>query len=274
MPLVSAISHIATHTPVYTPLFASNKTGLYNDVYSGNEHYGSNPYYVRLSKKHRKEHPMNGHLFSLIQQYVPVSSPILELGCHQGNNLLPLAQQGYQMYGVDLEKELLKALQEKARGKSLENNVTVKQWDFAEAGDTPWPKMKGQFKAIYATHVFSHLSGPHLIKTVQALKDQLAPGGLFIATILDKSKERIGIGWKIRIKFNLLVYKLLYWIDKRPFSEESAGFVHHSQQEVDQAFAGLTLLKNASRPFYRGEPKRWVLPEKRIRWVVYQKPPA
>jgi len=89
------------------------------------------------------------------------------------------------MYGVDLAQKQLEILQ-KHRGNSTRLQIKTQQWDFGENGDVPWSEMKGKFKAIYAVHVFSHFSKVRLKKTLLNLKEWMAPGGIFITTIIDK----------------------------------------------------------------------------------------
>ena len=260
--------------PKALPHFKGNQDGDYNEVYGKDGAYGSTPLYETHGQL-KELGPADPYLQTLIQKLVPPGAPILELGCNQGNNLLPLASKGYPVYGLDLEQSLLTRLQSNAEKQGIHpDNIRVQRWDFAENGDTPWLQMKGQFKAIYAVHVLSHLRAPQLIKTMQALQEQLAPGGVMICSIIDDDpSKRGGLRYSLNKKFTDKWENSKY-AERTGLhtSDVHMGFVHHSQEDVDQAFEGLDLLREYSRPFHKGEKGKWALPEKRLRWVVYQKP--
>lgn len=190
------------------------------------------------------------YLLDIIKQHLKPGDPILELGCNHGNNLLPLAKQGYSLYGVDISKEVLETIEAKIRKEPhLEKQIRLAQWDFGENGDVPWPEIRNRFKAIVSVHVLSHFSAAHLIKTMQRIQDYLAPGGLMIVTII-----KPGAKSTIAPEYRLL-----------------GGYIEHDDATVEKAFAGLQRLE-ASRPFKPGELTVWKLPEKQIEWLVFQKP--
>lgn len=240
--------------------FSGNRNRSYAILHAPQDTYGSNPYYA-ISKTFN---PPNQYLHRVFESHLKPGDPILELGCHKGNNLVPLAKKGYRMYGLDLEGAVLSQARQNSIKAGVKKNVQLRQWDFAEAGDTPWPKMKGKFKAIYATNVMSHLSSEQFVKTMRQMQKQLAPDGIIICSVIDKDKK----AWAgFRYYFQRLVLML--------FSRNKAanwGFVQHSRETVSRAFEGLKPVEEFSRYFEKGEKGHWVLPERKLRWITYCKP--
>jgi Methyltransferase domain len=180
----------------------------------------------------------------------------LELGCNTGNNLLPLMSK-YETFGVDIGHMQIRWLIKEAEKKEGSYPFHAALWDFAENGDLPpeWGDMRGKFKAINAIHVMSHFPDKVFIKTMQKMQDYLAPGGIIVLTIIDpKGQSRI------------LSYSKLYSESSR---RTLVGLNTHSQAVLEQAFMGMKNIE--SRPFMFGELKRWRLPARALRWVVYQK---
>jgi SAM-dependent methyltransferase len=103
-------------------------------------------------------------------------SPLLELGCGTGRVLQPLSQAGYQVVGLDRDPEMLMFL----RG----------QWP-VEAGAPPIFQadmahfhLASYFKAILLPcNTLSTLSRPRRLSMFQRAAAQLAPGGLFAASL-------------------------------------------------------------------------------------------
>ncbi len=49
----------------------------------------------------------------LIELHAPADSEILDLGCGDGRHLIPLAQQGYHVYGIDTSEQMVNRLKAK-----------------------------------------------------------------------------------------------------------------------------------------------------------------
>lgn len=99
------------------------------------------------------------------------SRRILEVGCGNGNVSRGIASMGYQVLGVDIDKESI----ELAR-----SNNPLPNLDFrAEAAEDL--KEHGSFDAIVCTEVLEHLDDPTVV--LNYVKENLRPGGLFISTV-------------------------------------------------------------------------------------------
>ena len=77
----------------------------------------------------------------LLEAYAQrTGSPLLELGCGTGRLLIPLAEAGYRVTGVDLSPEMLRIARAKAEAAGVAESVTLIEGDFADApldGDLP-----------------------------------------------------------------------------------------------------------------------------------------
>jgi SAM-dependent methyltransferase len=244
------------------PRFLGNKYRDYSYLHDCNNRahqYGTLTYF-------RSRHGSDPHLGNILKHFLKRDDIVLEVGCNTGNNLLPLGKR-YKAYGVDLEKPLVDRLNAVAKQKGLKHRVKAAQWDMAEDGSQPpkWPRLWGKCKAIYGVHVFSHFSEQSFIDTIGKLKPYLAPGGIFIATIIDPPAADI-------TNPQDQVFNEYHEFVRAKCPDTLAGFQSHRPEVVEQAFQGMVPVKEFSRPFYRGELKGWALPEGRIRWVVYQLP--
>ena len=224
-------------------------------------------YYDTVSYLPGRNRP-DPYLMEWMKQCVKPGDTVLELGCNSGNNLLPLAKRGAHAYGVDISQTCIDELLDTAGFLGMGKNVQAKVWDFG-GGQLPpeWDHLKGNLKAINAVHVFSHFSDRALIDTVQRFSDYLAPGGIFVASIIapeqseGQSKSRIPSG-----DYDYLNHRDL----ESDVTDLQAGFQSHSQSVVNAAFGKLE--KVEERKFQRKENGYWILPESRLRWVVYRKP--
>jgi 2-polyprenyl-3-methyl-5-hydroxy-6-metoxy-1,4-benzoquinol methylase len=248
--MISAIRPVAPQTHAQTR-FSGNDDRRYTELATNPTTHGTHEYEGSWREK------ADPHLLAVIRREVPSGSPVLELGCANGNNLLAVARMGYDTYGLDLEQAAIKTLEGKAAGIQTQKGKQVRcqpaVWDVAESGTLPpaWSNLQGKFKAVYAVHMLGHLSPQKLISTVQALKAQMAPGGLFIGTILEPQSGT------------------------RPedlVENMQRGRVEHSQATLDKAFTGMSLVKKYSRPFLSSESVYRGIPVDEVRWVVYQKP--
>jgi SAM-dependent methyltransferase len=240
--------------------FLGNKNRQFEEVLAAETTDRGSQNYSALSSRTTPD----AYLQELLStQCPPDQGPIVELGCNRGNNLIPLAETGHTVFGIDLDKGVLKDLNRDIREQPIKNQIHLARWDFGEAGDLPWqgektpinPKglnLLGKVQAFYSVHVLSHFSAKGLEKTIQGLKQFLAPGGLFIATILQKSGKEYLSGWPADTK-------------------KRYGGIEHSEAEIQKVFAGLEETP-FSRPFKPGELDKWILPEEKIHWRIFRKP--
>lgn len=106
--------------------------------------------------------------------------PILELGCGTGRALIPLAQAGYDVTGVDLSLTMLEIAQAKAKASGAGKRVTLLAGDYAEV------ELDGPYRfAFTVMNTFLHL--PDQAAQLRALRhwrQYLAPQGLLLIDVL------------------------------------------------------------------------------------------
>lgn len=66
-----------------------------------------------------------------------VGDPIVEFGCGSGRILMPLANDGFDVTGVDASREMLTRLEDQARGSSATGKITAVRGDMSERVPLP-----------------------------------------------------------------------------------------------------------------------------------------
>ncbi len=108
-------------------------------------------------------------------------SPILELACGTGRLIVPLAEAGFEVYGVDLSDNMLAVCRRKVNEKHLADRVHLTLANMASF-DLP---RKGFALAYVALRSFMHLlTQDDQLSCLQSVYQHLRPGGYFIVDIL------------------------------------------------------------------------------------------
>lgn len=102
---------------------------------------------------------------------LPPGSSILELGFGWANTLLPLAQMGYDVTGIDIEPRFLRLVQERLDRNRVSANLI--EGDFFSI-----EKLDRQFDAVLFYEAFHHCDD-HL-RLLDAIPRVLAPGGKLV----------------------------------------------------------------------------------------------
>lgn len=114
--------------------------------------------------------------------------PILELGCGAGRALVPLAEAGTAVTGVDISPNMLTLARERATSAQVADHVTLLEGDFS----TFVPERRFAF-AYCVMNTFLHL--PDTRSQVAALKhwrDCLAPRGRLLIEVLHPDVVQLG----------------------------------------------------------------------------------
>jgi SAM-dependent methyltransferase len=117
-------------------------------------------------------------IHQLIQDHVPNSQSILELGCGTGRHACLLAELGYSIQAIDQSVEMLAQAQERTSTlpKAIGDRLMFKHGDIREI------ELQKQFDVVLALfHVISYqTSNQNLFDTFTIVKNHLKPGGIFI----------------------------------------------------------------------------------------------
>jgi SAM-dependent methyltransferase len=127
--------------------------------------------YHEHHKRHLEDLPF---WLELAQQQ---GSPILELGCGSGRVLLPLAEAGYHLYGLDKDEAMLALLSEQIRP-HLRDRITL------ILGDMTSFQIPQRFALIILPcNTFSSLGSSERRATLQQVHNHLAQQGLFAVSL-------------------------------------------------------------------------------------------
>lgn len=107
-----------------------------------------------------------------------VHSPLLELGCGSGRLLLPLAEAGFSVTGIDNSEAMLERGRQKIKQHSpnVQNRITFMQADMSQFS------IEGQsFGLIFVPYnTFMHLDTKTAVSTLRCVKRCLAENGRFL----------------------------------------------------------------------------------------------
>jgi len=133
---------------------------------------------------------------------------ILDIGCGNCRNLLPFAKAGFQCYGIDFSKEMLKYAKQFADENKFK--VQLKQ---ANAENIPFKDTSFNYALSIAT--LHHLNKGQQIRALQEMLRVLKKGGKAIITVWNKlqpkfifKKRELMIPWHMQGK----VYQRYYYI--------------------------------------------------------------
>ncbi len=133
--------------------------------------------YELIAPYYDLEHARYQDDIDLYLNYAAVcGSPVLEIGCGTGRLLLPLAQQGFQLVGVDLSPAMLARARQ-----SLEEQKMLSQVELVEA-NAQTLQLSQRFRlAFVGLNSFAHFTTRDAQRAVlAALHAHLLPGGLLI----------------------------------------------------------------------------------------------
>jgi SAM-dependent methyltransferase len=109
-----------------------------------------------------------------------VGSPILELGCGTGRLLVPLAEAGYQVTGIDNAPEMLEHARRRLQRAGLDN-VNLRQLDMRALASFPSEHFQMVFCAVNS---FLHLETPDdQLLALRGVRSLLKPSGIFVVDL-------------------------------------------------------------------------------------------
>lgn len=113
--------------------------------------------------------------------------PIMELMCGTGRVLLPLAEDGYDVTGVDLSDDMLNLAREKVAEAGLEQRVTLVQ------GDIRTGQLPGGFMLVFITaNSFMHMeSVDDQLAALATIRPTLRRDGLLVIDLFSPNPQEM-----------------------------------------------------------------------------------
>jgi SAM-dependent methyltransferase len=103
--------------------------------------------------------------------------PILELGCGTGRTLISLAQEGYKVYGLDIDFEMLETLIQR------QMQLSISQLDVFQA-DAAAFNLANQFPlVVMPCNTFSTFNAEKRQAILKSVAVHLVPGGAFVFSV-------------------------------------------------------------------------------------------
>lgn len=114
---------------------------------------------------------------------------ILEIGCGSGRNLLPFAKQGFDCYGIDFSKNMIKFAKEYCKKYNFKINLKK-----ARAEELPF--QDSSFDYVLSIATLHHLNRKEQELAVKEMARVLKPGGIALVAVWSKFPMSIFIKQK------------------------------------------------------------------------------
>ena len=118
-----------------------------------------------------------------------VDAPVLEMGCGSGRLLVPIADAGHAITGLDSSTEMLDRAKMRIAKEAAGSAITLHQGDMQNAEDAPG----GPFGlVVFSLNALMHLAtAPDQRSSLEAARKSLRPGGYVIIDTMNPSHEQI-----------------------------------------------------------------------------------
>jgi len=126
-------------------------------------------------------------LMDYIEEHEPGRA--LDLGCGTGTNAITLAQQGWEVVGVDFISRAIRAARRKARRAGVKDRITFRVGDVLEL-DPQW----GPFDLILDIGCFHVFGGEDVRRYADLVHEMAKPGGTLLLYVHLKSDPTDGQG--------------------------------------------------------------------------------
>lgn len=112
--------------------------------------------------------PPNPEIMELIPK-LPEDAKVLDLGCGEGRLVLPLAEAGFRVKGVDVSAAGIQKTQRLAEERNLKVDVGV--------ADLEQYSIEGEYDLILSDGVFHNIHREHAERLISEMKSHTRPGG-------------------------------------------------------------------------------------------------
>lgn len=162
------------------------------------------PEYVDYAEYYDYDHIFTEDIPFYLEYANETGGPILELACGTGRLLLPLAEMGYEVHGVDFSENMLEVARRRIAEHGLSHRVKLTRANMADFD----LQEKSFALAFAAVRSFMHLyTQEDQLSCLDRVYRHLRPGGLFIVDVYSPNLEILarppGSDFELRNEFVL-----------------------------------------------------------------------
>lgn len=119
------------------------------------------------------------------------SRTILDIGCGAGRNAVFLAEEGFDVVGLDISVTALKLAEKRAYDKNLEHSM------FVAGSFLRLPLQGAHFDAAFSSYGIENVSLPEIETALSEVGRVVGDGGLMLLTLHSTKHWRFGLGKQI-----------------------------------------------------------------------------
>lgn len=125
-----------------------------------------------------------------LQQSGLAGARLLDAGCGYGRDLLYLAKQGFQVYGMDISPTAIRLAQQRFAAAGLPGRLLV-----GDIRAMPYPRRT--FDAVISSGVMPYLLKRDILRSLAEIRRVLRPGAWLVVDFLDRDDSEHGTGPEI-----------------------------------------------------------------------------
>lgn len=135
------------------------------------------PKYVDYAEYYDQAHDYTVDIPFYVEYARQTGGPVLELACDTGRVLIPIAETGIKIHGLDLSENMLRLAEKKIREKKLDEKAKISLDNMAEFKLSE----RNYSMAFVAVSSFQHLfTQEDQIRCLECVHDHLKPDGLLL----------------------------------------------------------------------------------------------
>jgi SAM-dependent methyltransferase len=140
-------------------------------------------YFILNDRFHLQTHPLFKRVVNIFKAHNVTT--VLDLGCGSGRHLIPLAQEGFEVNGIDFSPSAIDLAQKWLQEKNLPGRASI-----ADIHEEIKTFKDGSFDAVIAIDSLSYQTSAEFINSIKEINRLLATGGLFFLTVPSKISKQ------------------------------------------------------------------------------------
>jgi SAM-dependent methyltransferase len=195
----------------------------YTRIMEPNLRPGADPYY-QIAELYDLEHDQFEDDIELLQDVAEESSgPILEMGCGSGRVLVPLAESGHRLVGIDQSGPMLERAGQRATRAGVSSSISLQTLDLSQ----PAKAKGGPFGLVlYTLNALMHLPTQQAqITSLASAHDALASDGTLFLDLMNPAPDYL---------HRLEASTLLEWSGNGPDGTTVDKWAHRSIDPIEQ----------------------------------------